>query len=185
MGFSRIALVLLPTVLNATGFVAGWAPSEGTPILHAKKTLDLYQEPANGSVRVKGDRIRKGDLISYAETKNRTISSGIIKVISAMTVTGHSFGTVEYLANDNAASPVKEFSFLAGDRVEYLQYRGEGFAIVKIGTEVAEIPLPDAKHVVIEKPPRTEWWVSVMGNEGRIRGWVQVDKNISISRKFR
>jgi hypothetical protein len=164
---------------EATFEVDLW-PGEGVPIFEAAAPqLRLYEQPSTSSSLKDTAKVRRGQRLSFDETRFRTTKPGQFLVLTSTTVVGRTVGAVgrvsrpDYYSGKFGSARV---AVKAGDRIEYLQYRAEGTCFVRSGGSVIEAdPCPTGKPAEfrLEAKPVTEWWIQVI-QDGKPRGWLLI-----------
>lgn len=168
------AMLAVAMPATAAEFQSEIPPGEGPLTLVAKTDAPLFVRPDKRSEKVAGDEVKKGEMLGRGRHLYRTLKPGRITVTSPFQVKAHSYGAINLLTR-MSSSTLKTFSFEPGDLIEYLQYRSEGFCILRIGNEVIEAPEPDPRRTTRKTKPVNEWWVLALGSFEAERGWALVD----------
>jgi len=136
-------------------------PGEGIPVFYANKhNIMLYQQPITDAEKTLVNLII-GERIAYDKTVYRTIKS--VMLTARKNLTDFSCGNEKIEIN-------------AGDTVEYLQYRAEGYGTVRVKGIICELAL-DNKLIGLEESPVNEWWIRILNDKKQPIGWYLVDKN--------
>jgi hypothetical protein len=168
------AMLAVAIPSTAAEFQSEMPPGEGPLTLVAKANAPLFVRPDKRSKKVIGDEVKKGEILGRGRHLYRALKPGRIIVTSPFQVQAHSYGAIDLLTR-MSSSTLKTFSFEPGDLIEYLQYRSEGFCVLRIGNEVIEAPEPDSHRTTIKAKPVNEWWVLALGSFESERGWALVD----------
>ena len=66
-----------------------------------------------------------------------------------------------------------------GDKIEYLQYRAEGYAACRVKGEICEVFIMGNEPAFdgLDKKPIVEWWVRVINHHKKPVGWLVLDYN--------
>ena len=94
-------------------------------------------------------------------------------------ITGRKLGEVSRLVRSDYYSGKfgpASVAVLAGESIEYLQYRAEGTCFVRIAGSVIDAdPCPTQKEgeFRLEAQPSVEWWIHIIV-DGKVRGWLLV-----------
>ena len=148
-------------------------PGEGVPVLIAvKDNLLLYTQPRSDAA-TRSIPYKAGWRVPFDETIYRTVRSSWIEVKNT--------GTVLIWCNEDRSQ-----RFMAGDTIEYLQYRAEGTILARIEGEICEVPLYLEEDVFGTEydDPTTEWWTRVIYRDGSSPGWLlTTDGQVSLNER--
>jgi hypothetical protein len=158
-------------------------PEEGIPELRATgAALTLRELPARSApVARVVQEVEAGMPIRFDETRYQTLRAGRIAVLEADTIRGRNMGTISHLSRDDYYSgryPMEAWPVMAGDTIEYLQYRAEGTCFVRIGGSVIDAdrcPALVADSFELISEPRLDWWIRVVPDDSPA-GWLLVDE---------
>lgn len=134
-------------------------PGEGIPVFAAKTTvLRLNGKPSEDSPRI-AIACKAGQRIEFDQSRQVTMQS--VFLTAKKTVT-------------DLACPDKNIKINAGDTVEYLQYRAEGYGIVRVKGIICEVFVHGKGDFDGLKAPVSQWWVRVVGKDQTPLGWLRV-----------
>jgi len=164
MNIIKIVLIILTWPLIAHSFETDTWLGEGIPVFSSKNSqLILHKNPSLNSP-AKTFRFKVGSRIVYDKSKLITIQSALLKARK------------EIIINGCPSSPIK---LKKGDKVEYMQYRAEGYGTVRIRNEICEVFIYEQhdKFDGLSKSPKIEWWIRVIDKNQEPWGWLLVDEN--------
>jgi len=166
--FAIFATVIIAVRINSTHaseFETDTWPGEGIPNFSAKyNSLTLHRRPAKNSEEI-SITIGGGSSIVYDRSKQITLKSVMLTAVTEVTDM-HCPGIED---NTPAINP--------GDRIEYLQYRAEGYITARVRGSICEVFVMDnvPKFKGLEMQPQTEWWLRVVDADSEVLGWLLVD----------
>jgi len=134
-------------------------PGEGIPIFQTEKPELIMHTLPNAlspSVKINWEI---GTLLSFDQSRYITTRAITLKIPNDMTNLTCSHGRTK---------------LNQGDTIEYLQYRAEGFGIVRMGQEICEVFIGNMSG---NKEPETEWWIRIRDKDQNQVGWLQVYSN--------
>lgn len=176
-----LILVLLTSVSSpAMAFECGIFPGEGPHKLEAPGgDIVLRGAPSQVARVVETIRPGKGASIKWSYARFRTVSPGIFLARESGTIKGKNYGRVFYLSKKDyyrGYGRSESFHYAAGDSIEYLQYRAEGSAFIRINGVVVGADLLSKLAVPLKevKRPQLELWIEVTGEDGHPIGWYQL-----------
>jgi len=139
----------------------GW-PGEGIPVFASKKdALTVYQHTTRLSLP-RTVPFRKGWKVAYDRSKIVTKESVMLKALRDVTD----------LTCDGGSATIK-----AGDTVEYLQHTAEGYGTVRVKTVICQVFLErEGDFAGLDQSPVTEWWIRLVGGDGKPFGWLPVNE---------
>ena len=174
-----IAVTFSQSVSGATFEVDLW-PGEGCPVFEAvAHQLRLHEFPSESSKVVETVRVVPRQRLAFDNTRYRTMKAGRFLVLVSTGITGRRLGDVNRLfRSDYYSGKVGPASVavMAGESIEYLQYRAEGTCFVRIADSVIDAdPCPTQKEgeFRLEVRPTVEWWIHIIV-DGKPRGWLLV-----------
>lgn len=165
-------------------FQSSLPPGERPPLLQAGTTIALHAAPDPESPVIAGRQIMKGESIIFDQSRYQTLAPGELVITQPLRVHGHSYGPVDFVSGASTTTR-KTISLAEGDVLEYLQYRSEGFCLVRFAGEVLEIPEPDASHATVRRKAENRWWVRVLGGAGQEIGWTIFDSSAVVRADYR
>lgn len=154
-------------------------PGEGRPVLEVTSgPLTLFDDPDSRS-QSRAISAVKGTRIEFTDSYYCTQSTGVLRILTALSVAGRKFGQQSHFTKSEYYSPFEpaELEFRSGDLVTIMQYRAEGYCFVRWGGELFEVDLCTfigQKTVEVVDEPITEWWVK-LSIDGAV-GWALVDQ---------
>ena len=156
-----LAVLCIATSAYGADFATESWPGEGIPVFAARNNrLVLHELPALNSPLLTVT-YKKGRRVVFDKSKVITKKSVMVTANKDIRDVGCKGGNAE---------------IHSGDRVEYLQYSGEGYGTVRVGGKICEVFLEDGFDGM-DKSPETEWWVRVVGKDKKPVGWILVDRN--------
>ncbi len=165
------SVLAVSNCVAADEFETNMWPGEGVPSFVAKSDeLRLHTSPRSASPS-KIITYRNGWKVPFDESIYRTIESVILVVKQAKELSIQCDRTNLSLFDTAALYQFKE-----GEKVENLQYSGEGLSVARVNGEVCLVPLEFEVETfgAQEEFPVTEWWVRVLYADGTSPGWLLV-----------
>jgi hypothetical protein len=169
---------------NAQSFEVGLWPGEGIPVLNSVTAeVPLRREPSSSSAEVTRVAVSPGLRVEFDDTRVRTIRPGRITVIADARVRGRNLGQVSSLSRDDyyrGSFAPSERGVVAGEVIEYLQYRAEGTCFVRVrGNTIDAQPCPVIEAAFrVDSEPEVEWWVHA--TIGSAAGWVLIGDEVRV-----
>ena len=155
-----VAVLCIATLAYGADFETESWPGEGVPVFAAKNdTLFLHEEPSLTSPTLTIE-YEKGWRVGFDKSKVITKKSVMLTANRKNRDLWCKGGNVE---------------IHAGDRVEYLQYGGEGYGTVRVKGKICQVFLEDGFDGLAQSP-ETEWWVRVVDEHEKPVGWILVDR---------
>lgn len=176
----------------AVQFTIDLWPGEGIPVIEARRpVLQLRAEPDPDAPIVDSLDGRVGQRIAFDSTQFQTITSGEMRVVTPLEVTGRNLGELTHLTRDryyHAPTPDVSIPLAPPATIEFLQYRAEGTCFVRIERRVIDAqPCPGFGKDSVEfvRQPVTRWWILVRG-QGGAYGWLLISDSTaqSVRREF-
>ena len=156
-------------------------PEEGIPKFQALRSdLRLHNRPSRLS-RHKGNlRVDDGSYVPFDGFRYRTLTPGRVLVKQPSQLGGRSFGPTAYLSKEayyNGPTTRWRANFVAGDEIEYLQYRAEGSGLIRWDGNCIALDycpwLGDDESFQLIADPDVEQWLQV-SQDDRTLGWLLV-----------
>lgn len=164
----------------------GW-PGEGIPGFSVKSApLKLNRTPSKESEVISvpaemGENILNAGYVKHSKLKSRftydkskVITKKSVIWVARTTVTDFNCERTPVLAAA-AQQPVIQ----AGEKIEMLQYRAEGYVLARYKGVVCEVFAADspAKFGGMDKDAEAEWWIRVVNPDNEVLGWLLVDES--------
>ena len=168
---------------SATAFECGIFPGESPNLEAPAGDMVLRKIPSAISRIVKTISPGKGTTVKWKNVRFRTLSPGIFVARTAGSIEGANYGPMSYLSREHYYSGGhgghQVFQYTKGDSIEYLQYRAEGSAFIRINGAIVAADLLSKRAVPFKevKRPRVELWVEVISEAGKPMGWYQVPQD--------
>ena len=178
----KLLLAVIFSLQSAPGatFEVDLWPGEGRPVFEAvAQQLRLHELPSESSKVLETIRVRPRQRLTFDDTRYRTMKPGRFFVLASTRITGRRLGDVSRLARSDYYSGKfgpASVAVMAGETIEYLQYRAEGTCFVRIADSVIDAdPCPTQKEgeFRLEAKPTMEWWIHIIA-DGKPGGWVLV-----------
>ncbi len=169
-------------------FVSELSPGEYLPEFYAATThLTLHKEPSKASLVVEQYQIKKGEKISFDETRYCTIKPATVKAINSTYIEDVTkYGKLNYFSiktyYGSVASSESKLTLKPGDVIEYLQYRAESSCIFRYRGEIYSgicnfEGSPNSADFNMDSLPINDLWVRITRNKKPI-GWFLVEKKL-------
>jgi len=179
LALSISVIFSLQSAPGATFEVELW-PGEGRPVFEAvAQQLRLREFPSESSKVVETVRVRPRQRLAFDDTRYRTMKPGRFFVLASTGITGRKLGDVSRLSRSDYYSGKfgpASVAVMAGESIEYLQYRAEGTCFVRIAGSVIDAdpcPTRNEGEFRLEAKPTIEWWIHIIV-DGKARGWLIV-----------
>ncbi len=127
-------------------------------------------------------RLARGEVIKPNDVRFRTVTPGLFLAREDGSIQGGPYGRVFYLSKTDyyrGGGRHDTFRFSKGDTIEYLQYRAEGSAFLRMDGVVvsAELGSPEAMALREIRRPQLELWIEVADADGKPLGWFQLEND--------
>ena len=124
-------------------------------------------------------RIAQGEIIKVSNARFRTVVPGLFLVSDDCSIDGKRYGRVFYLSRLDyyrGGGKWETFRFSKRDTIEYLQYRAEGSAFLRMDGIVikAELLTPESVALREIRSPQLELWIEVEDKYNDPLGWFQM-----------
>lgn len=168
-------IIVLPTSVMA--FDSELWPGEGRPQFQAKDSLVIFVFPNSDSPAIPGVRFEKGSEIKFVKTLYRTLEPGRVEIADPICIQAGILGEIELLTRKHYYGD-REMVLLGiepYDHVEYLQYRAEGWHIIRVNGIVYDVEDRDG-WLGNRTDPELEWWVKIPIDSVGTAGWILIDE---------
>ena len=124
--------------------------------------------------------IAQGEIIKWSNARFRTVVPGLFLVSEDCSIDGSRYGRVFYLSRTDyyrGSGKWETFRFSKRDTIEYLQYRAEGSAFLRMDGVVinAELGTPESAALREIRSPQLELWIEVEDKDGKPIGWFRLE----------
>lgn len=124
-------------------------------------------------------RLVKGEIINWSNARFRTVVPGLLIVSEDCSIDGSRYGPVFYLSRTDYyrfSGKWETFRFSKRDTIEYLQYRAEGSAFLRMDGIVISAELLSPKSAALReiRSPQLELWIEVEDRDGKPVGWFRL-----------
>lgn len=179
-----VGLMFSVVIVEAADFeYDGW-PGEGVPGFSVKNSsLQLNKTPNMKSAVISvpvqtGENILNADFVEYSSAKSR-LTYDKSKVITRKSVTWVARTAVTNTLCSGLPVPVvgQQPVIQAGEKVEMLQYRAEGYVLARYKGVVCEVYAADSpdKFDGMDQVPEVEWWIRVISPDKEVLGWLLIN----------
>ena len=181
--FFAVPFVITVLVRPGLAFECSVFPGEGPHRIQASgDEMVLRKTPMVLSGIVDTIRLARGEVIKTIDVRFRTVTPGFFIAREDVSIHGRRYGRVFYLSRTDyyrGGGPHETFRFSKGDTIEYLQYRAEGSAFLRMDGVVmkAELGSPEAMSLREIRRPQLELWIKVEDSYGRSLGWTQLEND--------
>lgn len=122
----------------------------------------------------------QGEIIKWSNARFRTVVPGLLLVSEDCSIDGSRYGRVFYLSRKDyyrGSGKWETFRFSKRDTIEYLQYRAEGSAFLRMDGTVISAELLSPKSAALReiRSPQLELWIEVEDKDGKPLGWFRLD----------
>ena len=123
--------------------------------------------------------LAQGEIIKWSNARFRTVVPGLLLVSEDCAIDGSRYGRVFYLSIMDyyrGSGKWETFRFSKRDTIEYLQYRAEGYAFLRMDGTVISAELLSPKSAALReiRSPQLELWIEVEDKDGKPLGWFRL-----------
>jgi hypothetical protein len=171
-------LRLVPPETAPPAFISLLTPGESR-VLRAARDLQLTVQPSTDAAAAEKAVIPKGELFQILGTVFYVIQPGIVRVLEDTVLSGRALGRLRLLSEEEYYDPrhsLQSFALEAGDRLEELQYRGEGYSLVRFEGQIYEVDELGSAFEW-ESPLAFDWWAEFIDEDRTRLGWVHITED--------
>ena len=179
--FFSVPIAIAMLASPGFAFESAMFPGEGPIRIRASgDEMVLRKAPMTYAGIADTIRIAQGEIIKWSNARFRTVAPGLFLVSEDCSIDGSRYGRVFYLSRRDyyrGSGKWETFRFSKRDTIEYLQYRAEGSAFLRVDGVVisAEIGTPESAALREIRSPQLELWIEVEDKYGNRLGWFRLE----------
>ncbi len=178
--FFSVSFAIALSASPGLAFESALFPGEGPIGIRASgDEMVLRKAPMAYADIADTTRIARDEIIRWSHARFRTVVPGLFLVSEDCSIDGSRYGRVFYLSRTDyyrGSGKWETFRFSKRDTIEYLQYRAEGSAFLRMDGIVieAELGAPESTALREIRSPQLELWIEVEDKDGNPLGWFRL-----------